>query len=108
MEIATVLCCLQASRFVDRVYVVAKGGNGGDGMMSFTSEFCKEWAGPDGGNGGNGGHVIFQGHLYQPTLFIVGYVYGGWIMWVLASEDVCVRLITGGGVCLWCVCLWCV
>ena len=38
-----------------------KGGDGGDGCVSFLSLPRNEWAGPDGGDGGNGGHVIFQG-----------------------------------------------
>lgn len=29
-----------------------KAGNGGNGMISFTSLFRKEFAGPDGGDGG--------------------------------------------------------
>ena len=28
-----------------------KGGNGGNGMIAFTSLFAKEFAGPDGGDG---------------------------------------------------------
>ena len=47
--------------FVDYKQVVVRGGSGGDGCMSFSSESFKEWAGPDGGNGGNGGHIIFTG-----------------------------------------------
>nr|KAG5702886.1 hypothetical protein BaRGS_019105 [Batillaria attramentaria] len=46
--------------FVDYKRLVVRGGSGGDGCMSFTSLYRKEFAGPDGGNGGNGGHVIFQ------------------------------------------------
>lgn len=29
-------------------------------MISYLSEWAKEFAGPDGGDGGNGGHVLFQ------------------------------------------------
>jgi len=55
------LCALQAQRFVDFQRIKVRGGNGGNGCMSFMSLFANEWAGPDGGDGGNGGHVIFQG-----------------------------------------------
>ena len=46
--------------FVDCVDVEVEGGKGGDGRISFLSEFAVEFAGPDGGDGGHGGHVIFQ------------------------------------------------
>ena len=49
---------------MDYKRVVAKGGDGGDGCVSFLSLFANEFAGPDGGDGGNGGHVIFQGLLF--------------------------------------------
>ena len=45
---------------MDRTSVKVKGGNGGNGMIAFTSYFGKELAGPDGGDGGNGGHVLFK------------------------------------------------
>lgn len=54
---------VQVKHFVDYKRVTVIGGNGGDGCMAFSSEYRKEWAGPDGGNGGNGGHVILQGVL---------------------------------------------
>ncbi|KAG6463932.1 mitochondrial ribosome-associated GTPase 2 [Manduca sexta] len=46
--------------YVDACRVRAVGGNGGDGCISFLSAWCKDHAGPNGGDGGNGGHVIFQ------------------------------------------------
>jgi len=46
---------------VDFQRIHVRGGNGGNGCMSFMQLFANEWAGPDGGDGGNGGHVIFQG-----------------------------------------------
>ncbi|KAK7114355.1 mitochondrial ribosome-associated GTPase 2-like [Littorina saxatilis] len=54
--------------FVDYKQLVVRGGNGGNGCMSFSSEPCKEWAGPDGGNGGNGGHVIFEASTNSKSL----------------------------------------
>jgi len=46
--------------FVDFVKVLVAGGQGGNGMLSFSSLPKQEWAGPDGGNGGHGAHVIFK------------------------------------------------
>lgn len=46
--------------YVDACRVRAVAGNGGDGCVSFLSAWCKEQAGPNGGDGGHGGHVIFQ------------------------------------------------
>jgi len=45
--------------FVDQCEIKAIGGKGGDGALSFSSIWCRQWNGPDGGEGGNGGHVIF-------------------------------------------------
>ncbi|XP_018322307.1 mitochondrial ribosome-associated GTPase 2 isoform X2 [Agrilus planipennis] len=42
------------------MHIKTIGGNGGDGCISFLSEWANEYAGPDGGDGGNGGHVILQ------------------------------------------------
>lgn len=49
--------------YVDSCRVRTVGGNGGDGCISFLSAWCKEHAGPNGGDGGHGGHVIFQVRL---------------------------------------------
>jgi len=46
--------------FIDRVKIVAKGGNGGDGCRSFYSDKMSRNKRPDGGNGGSGGSVIFK------------------------------------------------
>lgn len=46
--------------FVDFTRVRVTGGDGGNGMLCFSSVKSNEWAGPDGGDGGNGGHVIFK------------------------------------------------
>lgn len=46
-------------RFVDRVVVHAKAGNGGRGCASVHREKFKPLGGPDGGNGGNGGSIVF-------------------------------------------------
>ncbi|MDP9164889.1 MAG: GTPase ObgE [Actinomycetota bacterium] len=46
-------------RFVDRVVIHARAGNGGRGCASVHREKFKPLGGPDGGNGGNGGSIVF-------------------------------------------------
>jgi GTP-binding protein len=45
-------------RFVDRVVIHAKAGNGGHGCASVHREKFKPLGGPDGGNGGSGGSIV--------------------------------------------------
>ncbi|MDT5128348.1 MAG: GTPase [Mycobacterium sp.] len=45
-------------RFVDRVVIHARAGNGGRGCASVHREKFKPLGGPDGGNGGRGGSII--------------------------------------------------
>src|SRR5260370_11622072 len=45
-------------RFVDRVVIHARGGNGGNGCASVHREKFKPLGGPDGGNGGRGGSIV--------------------------------------------------
>ena len=42
----------------DRVDIMVKAGDGGDGVVSFRREKFVPFGGPDGGDGGDGGDVI--------------------------------------------------
>lgn len=54
--------------FVDKVTVVVKAGDGGNGIVSFRHEKFIDKGGPDGGDGGNGGDVILVASRNQDTL----------------------------------------
>ena len=47
-------------KFLDEAKVYIKGGDGGDGGVSFRREKYVEFGGPDGGDGGRGGDVIIE------------------------------------------------
>ncbi|HAW60518.1 MAG TPA: GTPase ObgE [Actinobacteria bacterium] len=46
--------------FIDEARVFVKGGDGGNGCVSFRREKYKPRGGPDGGDGGSGGSVILR------------------------------------------------
>ena len=54
--------------FVDRVKIHIKGGNGGNGMVSFYRAKFITHGGPDGGDGGRGGSIVFVGDESMSTL----------------------------------------
>ncbi len=54
--------------FVDKVTVLVKAGDGGNGAVSFRQEKFIDKGGPDGGDGGDGGDVIFEASRNQNTL----------------------------------------
>lgn len=54
--------------FVDKTQIIVKGGNGGNGVVSFRHEKFVDRGGPDGGDGGDGGDLIMVGSRNQNTL----------------------------------------
>lgn len=60
--------------FVDFVRVVARGGAGGDGCVSFHREKYVAKGPPNGGNGGRGGSVIFTASPDETTLNHIPYL----------------------------------
>ncbi|BEV36136.1 GTPase ObgE [Synechococcus sp. M16CYN] len=55
-------------QFIDQARVSARGGRGGDGIISFLREKYAPNGGPSGGNGGHGGHVVLEADGNLQTL----------------------------------------
>ncbi len=47
-------------KFIDEIILEACSGNGGDGVVRFSTARGKPKGGPSGGNGGNGGSVVVR------------------------------------------------
>ncbi len=60
-------------KFIDRVKVYVKAGNGGRGCVSFRREKFVPMGGPNGGDGGRGGHIIFKASKNIYTLLDIKY-----------------------------------
>lgn len=54
--------------FVDEANITVKGGDGGNGIISFRKEYGQRKGGPDGGNGGSGGDVYLKSVRSMGTL----------------------------------------
>jgi GTPase len=59
--------------FVDQVKILVKGGDGGNGCVSFRREAKVPRGGPDGGVGGRGGDVVLLAVSHQNTLLPLRY-----------------------------------
>jgi GTP-binding protein len=59
--------------FVDQVKIFVKGGDGGNGCVSFRREARVPRGGPDGGVGGRGGDVVLVAVSHQNTLLPLRY-----------------------------------
>ncbi|HDP69464.1 MAG TPA: GTPase ObgE [Actinobacteria bacterium] len=46
--------------FIDEAKIFVKGGDGGNGCVSFLREKYRPKGGPDGGDGGSGGNIILE------------------------------------------------
>jgi GTP-binding protein len=64
---------MKIHKFVDRVKIYVKGGDGGNGCTSFRREKYIPLGGPDGGDGGHGGNVILRADHDSDSLLKIYY-----------------------------------
>jgi GTP-binding protein len=57
---------------IDRIEIAVRGGDGGNGAVSFRREKYVPRGGPDGGDGGKGGDVVFEASLSVRNLKELG------------------------------------
>lgn len=53
---------------IDKVEILIKAGDGGNGIISFRREKFVPFGGPDGGDGGNGGNVVIRAETAVTSL----------------------------------------
>src|SRR6266850_4595343 len=63
----------ERSMFVDFARISIRGGQGGDGCVSFRREKYVDRGGPDGGNGGHGGDVFLRVEPQLKSLLDLAY-----------------------------------
>jgi GTPase len=61
------------SSFLDEARIYVKGGDGGNGALSFRREKYVPFGGPDGGDGGRGGSVFLRVNRNENTLLSFRY-----------------------------------
>ena len=66
------LATVELTDVIDRAEIHVKGGDGGNGVVSFRHEKYVPFGGPDGGNGGRGGNVLIVGDPQLTTLHSLG------------------------------------
>lgn len=54
--------------FIDKTQIDVRGGDGGNGVVSWRHEKFIDRGGPDGGDGGHGGDIVLIGSRNQNTL----------------------------------------
>ncbi len=59
--------------FVDEAIIYVRGGDGGNGLVSFRREKYVPFGGPDGGDGGDGGNVYLVADENENTLLAFRY-----------------------------------
>lgn len=64
---------MRSVKFIDRVRLHAKAGDGGDGCVSFRREKFVPYGGPDGGDGARGGNVSIEASHNVDSLIALYY-----------------------------------
>lgn len=59
--------------FIDKVNILCKSGDGGNGIVHFRREKFVYKGGPDGGDGGDGGSIFLRGDSHIRTLLHLKY-----------------------------------